>query len=186
MPTRNSWPAGAPRQIRGAPSHIPGAPQFVPGGPSRSFTNFMTTVTDQPSSGAFRDLHTRQVRDFQGRFAGPNGIAWQGLDVISERLFEYGEKVEEAYDRAAEQLKDEMVAHMKASHPWENRTGNAEEGLQGHVISGNGRIVIWIGHGYNVPYGIWLEIMQGGRFAVVLPTLLLFAPQIHARVRGMV
>lgn len=179
---RSKIPGSSPRTVPGAPNRIPGAPQFVPGGPSRRYPRFETTVPRQPTASDFRDIHTRQIRDFQGRYAGPNGIAWQGLDVISENLFQLGEDVDRARERATEELKDLMVDHMKANHPWENRTHDAEKGLRGHVVHTQGRSVIWIGHG--VHYGIWLEIMQGGRFAIVLPTLMLFGPRVNGQIRS--
>lgn len=130
----------------------------------------------------FRDMHTRQIRDFQGRYAGPWGVAWQGLDTVSSNLFELGERVDKAREDAMEKLKDEMVAWAQANHEWDNRTTDAEKGLRGFVVNGPGRSVIWLGHG--VPYGIWLEIMQGGRFGVLAPTILRFAPRVNGEIRS--
>lgn len=175
----------------GAPRSVPGAPHAVPGGPFRSgqvrgsriqsgYSSFSTTVPDRPSSGQWRDEHTKQIRDFQGRYSGPQGIAWQGLDVLSEAIYKRGKAIKKGADEAADQLKDEMVSWMQTNHPWENDTGDAEKGLKGAVVKDDTRTVIWIGHG--VPYGIWLELMQNGRFAVLQPTILRFGVQFGARI----
>jgi hypothetical protein len=172
---------GAPRSVPGGPTSIPGAPQSVPGGPS-AFSSFLTTVETKDTSKEFAQAHIKQIRDFSGRFAGPSGIAWQGLDGIAENLLSYGDHVAKGAEQAAEELKNEIVEYMKSNHPWDNRTGDAEAGLKGFVIINGDRIVIWFGH--SVEYGIWLETMQNGAFAIILPTLLRYAPQLGARVAG--
>lgn len=191
MPSAPRSVPGAPAKVPGAPHSVPGAPLFVPGGPTRAglvenskiqsgYRNFLTTVSDQDSSGEWRDIHTKQIRDFQGRYAGAHGIAWQGLDTLSEGLFEYGKRVEGARDEAMRQLANDMVQWARSNHVWENETGDAERGLHAETIIQGTRAVVWLGHG--VPYGIWLEIMQNGRFAIILPTILKFGAEVGGRV----
>lgn len=70
-----------------------------------------------------------------------------------------------------------IEAHMKLTAPWTDRTGNARIGLfakAGH-LPGQAH---WIDLGHRVPYGIWLEIRWGGKYAVVWPTLLWAGPKI--------
>lgn len=174
--------SGAPRSVPGAPSAIPGAPHEVPGGPSLGFRNFLSTVPYQDTAGEFRDKHTAQIRDFQGRYAGAWGVAWQGLDALSEGLFNYGKRVERATHEGMEELAKEMVTWAQENAPWEDRTTDARKGLQAVVITNGSRTVIWFGHGGEIHYGIWLETMQGGRFAIVLPTVLQFAPRVGGKV----
>lgn len=177
----------------GAPRAVPGAPHAVPGGPAKSglvkdsriksgYSSFLTTAPDQLTSGHFTDMHTRQIRDFQGRYAGPTGIAWQGLDTMSEALVDYGNRVLDASRSAAQELADEMVAWAKENAPWEDQTGDARAGLQAHVVQQGARTVIWFGHGKDIHYGVWLEIMQNGRFSIVLPTILRYAPAVAGKV----
>lgn len=181
----------------GAPKSVPGAPLRVPGGPARSgtragspihsgFGSFLTTAPDEDTASEWRDQHTKQIRDFQGRFGGAWGIAWQGLDVISENLAGYVDKVDRARRRQMDKLAREMEQYMKENHPWENDTGRAEAGLQAAVVHGNSRSTIWVGHGKDVPYGIWLEIMQNGNFAILMPTVLKFAPRVSGEIAAAV
>lgn len=174
--------AGAPQSVPGAPLSIPGAPHSVPGGPTTSFPNFLTTVERQDTAGEFRDLHTSQIRDFQGRYAGAWGIAWQGLAAMSEGIFDYGKRIEVAKEDAMKELAKSMEDWARENAPWEDQTGNARRDLQSVVVTDGSRTVIFFGHGKNIPYGIWLETMQGGRFAIVLPTVTHFAPMIAGRV----
>jgi hypothetical protein len=122
----------------------------------------------------------------QGRFAGPSGIAWQGLDSLSAGLHEYGERVERARQRAFDELAEEMEAWAKENAPWDDDTTDARQGLHAHAIHSGPRSVVWIAHSADVKYGIWLEIMQNGRFAILLPTVLHFAPQVGGKVAGRV
>lgn len=178
--------SGAPKRVPGAPRSVPGAPLRVPGGPFKSgrvpgssiqsgYRSFRTTAEDQSSAGGFRDLHTKQLRNSLGQFAGTWGIAWQGLDTLSETLGDYARNAEDARRTVMDRLAEEMEAYMKANHPWENRTGAAEAGLQAVVVHSADRSTIWVGHGKDVPYGLWLEIMQNGRFAILMPTVLKFS-----------
>lgn len=70
-----------------------------------------------------------------------------------------------------------IEAHMKVTAPWTDRTGNARAGLFAKAGHEKGKWH-WIDLGHRVPYGIWLEIRWGGRYAVVFPTLLIYGPKI--------
>lgn len=70
-----------------------------------------------------------------------------------------------------------IEAHMKIAAPWTDRTGNARSGLFAKAGHEPGQRH-WIDLGHRVPYGIWLEIRWGGRYAVVFPTLLTYGPKI--------
>lgn len=70
----------------------------------------------------------------------------------------------------------EVEAHARATAPWSDRTGAARDGLVASVYNDFGEIVLELAH--SVDYGIWLELIQGGRFAVIMPTLEALGPQI--------
>ena len=70
----------------------------------------------------------------------------------------------------------EALEFAKEQASWEDRTGDAREGLDTDV-SRHGNTIIWeLFH--TVPYGVWLETIQNGKFAIIMPTLELFAPEI--------
>src|SRR6478752_2702821 len=70
---------------------------------------------------------------------------------------------------------EEMEGYAQQNAPWEDRTGEARSGLAATVFEDGGEIVIELA--YSVDYGYWLEVIQNGRFAIVLPTIELFGPQ---------
>lgn len=114
-------------------------------------------------------------------------MGWIGLEQIAENMFQWEEGVKRSVLEAAEQLKDEMVAYMKENAPWEDdptNDTNARESLQGVVIpEANGNVSIWLAHGEEIYYGIWLEVRWGGRYAIILPTIQKFAPEFGNRIR---
>lgn len=83
--------------------------------------------------------------------------------------------VEDAMRDGAAEL--EMYAQMNA--PWADRTGDARSGLFADVTHEGGEIVITLGH--SVEYGQWLELIQEGAFAIIMPTLELLGPDIIER-----
>lgn len=64
----------------------------------------------------------------------------------------------------------QVEAHAKLHAPWTDRTTNARNGLHAlHVPEGLGIHEIVLAH--SVPYGIWLEIANNGRYKIIMPTL---------------
>lgn len=73
--------------------------------------------------------------------------------------------------------------HMRLRAPWTDRTGNARNGLfaaardDGHTFS----VVCY----HTVPYGVWLEVKQSGKFAIVTPTLPVEGKRIMSELTGL-
>ena len=178
-----------PNILSGAPSRVPGAPSSVPGsanlGAPRSVGGLLTRIPDQPTSGMFAGAHRQQLRDVRGRFAGNWGVAWTGLQAMGDALEAWEGGIYNDLHQAAEKLAEDMVAYAQENAPWEDRTGNARAGLQSYVVwTGETQFTIFLSHGEDIYYGVWLEVMQGGRFAILVPTLEHFAPQFSGYVRA--
>lgn len=65
----------------------------------------------------------------------------------------------------------ELEQYMKANHPWQNRTGNAERGLKAQVTQSAKRYVTTIELSHSVYYGIYLEKGFEERYAIIQPTI---------------
>lgn len=85
---------------------------------------------------------------------------------------EWDEVAQQSFDQSARAV--ENYARTRA--PWEDRTGDARRGLTAEAYSADGQVVMTLAH--TVEYGIWLETIQNGRFAIILPTLNRMAPQV--------
>lgn len=97
---------------------------------------------------------------------------------LAKAIEQYGEKVMVAVKALADFVATEAQNDMRSNAPWTDRTGNARSGLYAeaerfakHVV------VIHLSHG--VDYGIWLEIKNGGRYAIVAPTLERLYPRVR-------
>lgn len=70
----------------------------------------------------------------------------------------------------------EALAYAQDNAPWEDQTGDARAELDVDV-SRDGDVIVWeMFHG--VDYGLYLETRWNGKFAIIMPTLEMFAPQI--------
>lgn len=64
----------------------------------------------------------------------------------------------------------------RALAQWEDRSGEARDGLTAQAFNNNGVITMALYH--TVEYGVWLELIQNGRFAVIMRALEQEAPRI--------
>jgi hypothetical protein len=90
-----------------------------------------------------------------------------------------------ATDRAAatfEMYADLIREDAQANAPWSDRTGEARSGIIAEVDQNEGEIVLSLAH--TVEYGIWLETIQNGDLAILLPTLEKWAFQVFADAGG--
>lgn len=86
--------------------------------------------------------------------------------------------------RAMEEGKEQIEAYAKTNAPWGDQTGAARAGLTASVSVEGGVIVLELAH--SVDYGIWLETIQDGAYAIIMPTLEALGPQIIADAGGKV
>lgn len=63
-----------------------------------------------------------------------------------------------------------VEAEAKTNAPWVDRTGNARQGLRGWVQENPDAVRLILQHSI-VTYGVFLELKNGGRYAIILPTL---------------
>lgn len=165
------------------PKTIPGnRNRRVPGKgkmPTLNMGRFLTRIEAVDSAGDWNSLHRTQVRNSRGQFAGGTGFAWQGLDVAADRIVNWVDRTTNDLEAEMNKIAQEMVQYAQTNHPWQNQTGNAEAGLQASVVrQGETSWTIFLGHGTDVSYGLWLEVRWGGKYAIILPTLQYFAPRI--------
>lgn len=74
--------------------------------------------------------------------------------------------------RVAEKRAEDATAWMKEMAPWEDRTGDARAGLHVDVLESPGVLAeLVFSHGDDVPYAVWLEIANAGRYAIIAPAI---------------
>lgn len=86
-------------------------------------------------------------------------------------------------------IKMDMQSFARQNHAWQNRTGQAEEGLTGYsgayggAVAKPDKVVHYAAIRHGVPYGIWLEVRWGGRFAIIQRTLEAFKDEVSRRLQ---
>ena len=69
-----------------------------------------------------------------------------------------------------------VEAYAKSNAPWADRTGEARNGLVADVSMDGGEVTLTLAH--TAEHGYWLELIQEGRFAIIMPTLEALGPEI--------
>lgn len=77
---------------------------------------------------------------------------------------------------AMEEGKAQVESHAQANAPWSDITGRARQGLKADISIEGGEVVLTLSH--SVDYGYWLELIQQGKFAIIMPTLEALGPEI--------
>lgn len=97
-------------------------------------------------------------------------IVWEGITQINANLDLYGRKIHEAMLGVANYFAPVLETEAKNNAPWNDRTGNARQGLNGFAEDVSATIVeIYLAH--KMDYGVWLELKNSGRYAIILPTI---------------
>lgn len=91
---------------------------------------------------------------------------WDGIGPIVTAM--YAGVAMNVYE-GMEQGRGEVEAYAQSNAPWSDITGAARSGLVATLELDGGEVVIDLAH--SVDYGQWLELIQNGRFAIIMPTL---------------
>ena len=74
-----------------------------------------------------------------------------------------------------------MQNSAKDNARWTDRTGNARSGLFGTAEAEFARelVVIYLSHGTDIDYGVYLETRYGGRYAIIMRTIERHLPELR-------
>jgi len=97
-------------------------------------------------------------------------LVWQTRPIVlAANVKKYGEGVVKALHALADHFAAVLEAAAKANAPWTDRTAAARQGLTGLAVKAATGIVIYLFH--TVSYGIYLELKNAGRYAVIMRTM---------------
>lgn len=105
-----------------------------------------------------------------------------GQLITNVQLFD--RKVQAKIGMVAEYRATQAEAWMKMNAPWTDRTGAARSGLRAVAVNNAGTSII-IKLFYSVHYGIWLELKNSGRYAVLVPALRVQGQALMASLNGL-
>lgn len=89
---------------------------------------------------------------------------------LGQAVIQYGKDIAfEALVNYLESKGPEIVAQMKREAPWQDRTGLARRELRHGIEIDGTKVTLYLITG--APYGMYLELRWGGRYAIVSPTI---------------
>lgn len=97
---------------------------------------------------------------------------------LGRSLAHGSEKVKMAAWLAAQSMAPQVENYAKINAPWTDQTGNARNGLAARPYRSGDEIGIIVYH--QVDYGIFLETLYSGKFAIINPTIEHMTPIVMA------
>lgn len=102
----------------------------------------------------------------------PN-FGWQ-VNSLGDNLANADRKVQRYILGVMNYHASQMQSRARRQARWTDRTGNARNGLAAIATAGGGEYSIALFH--QVPYGIWLEVANSGRYAIIMETIQIETP----------
>ena len=104
------------------------------------------------------------------------------MSQMQNRILLYNKHIHNVLVKFANFWAKELEAEAKRDRPWDDKTGNARASLHGFVEHKLGqKVVIILSHG--VDYGLWLEVANSGRYAIIWPTISRNLPGIRSMLK---
>ncbi len=94
------------------------------------------------------------------------GLVWTISPAdLGGRVVDHGRGVREQVATNMGVVGERMLGYARSEHPWQNQTGAAEAGLFTETGVAGDTVTTTLGHG--VAHGLFLELMQAGRYGVI-------------------
>ena len=103
-----------------------------------------------------------------------SGIRWvRPPSQLARAIEQYGDRVLAAVMAVGQYIAQQMQNEARVNAPWTDRTGNARSGLFSTAVEAAAQdvVIIYLSHGHTVDYGVYLELANGGNYAVIMPTI---------------
>lgn len=92
-----------------------------------------------------------------------------GSDRVIRNMQNWLERTKAQIYALAEAYSAQMEAYAKPNAPWTDRTSHARQNLFGYVRETEEQIQARIAHGEE--YGVYLELLRQGKYAILRPTV---------------
>lgn len=98
-----------------------------------------------------------------------------GADQVIANMQAWGQRLRAKFKALGDQYSSQMEAEAKVEAPWTDRTGLARQGLFGEAKEfGDDTLRVRLSH--TMDYGVYLELANSGKYAILEPTVKKFAP----------
>jgi len=131
----------------------------------------------------------------------PTRIDWSGAPEMKARMMSYGRAVKQAELALAQYYAAVIQTAARERAPWTDRTGNARAALRAYTSEdvptkhsqglhdypspndlARDTVALYLAHGMD--YGVQLETKYQGRYAIIIPTLQRFYPEISQQLKA--
>lgn len=110
-------------------------------------------------------------------------IVWFN-DTLSPGMAGFVTALNKQFEDELDRFAELCQGYMQENASWEDRTGDAREGLVSEFYKTGNEMGIVLAH--TVDYGIWLEVRWSGRYAIIIPTLEVMGPAMMASLTGII
>lgn len=100
-----------------------------------------------------------------------DGLRWDGMSLL-KGLATFPDRFDMAVFMFAQTGAQKMRNYAQANAPWTDRTGEARRRLNTDVVKHPGGRGYYITLAHGVDYGIWLEVANEKRFAIIESTII--------------
>jgi hypothetical protein len=104
-----------------------------------------------------------------------------GYEAVLKNIKKLPKEMEEAALDVSKSVAPQMEEYAKENRRWIDRTGHARQGLVGRFIYVP-KLYIGCRIYSKIDYAIWLELMQGGKYAILDETRNKFAGQFFDKI----
>lgn len=108
-------------------------------------------------------------------------VTWYS-DSLTPRMMGFQVVMEQVFEELIEQAAEEVQMYAQENAPWDDRTGDARSGLTAEADTSGLNLAIVLYH--TVDYGIWLEVRNGGEYAIIIPTIEQMGPVVMGALGG--
>jgi hypothetical protein len=98
-----------------------------------------------------------------------------GSEAVIKNMYNWAFMKKAGLEGIARTAGASMQGYARTAAPWQNRTGNARQGLRGGMYKEDKDIFAYIAH--SVDYGIFLELCNDGKYAILEKTRDKFASE---------
>lgn len=116
--------------------------------------------------------------------SGPNIYWLTSPSVLAKTLKTHEARLKYGIRMLADYFAQKIQDEARQAAPWQDRTGNARSGLFALTEqAATDLVTIYLSHAHTVYYGVFLELANGGKYAVILPTIQRNLPEIERQLK---
>lgn len=121
------------------------------------------------------------MASIQMHWDAPGGRGSRKGTGLSKELAELDDRIRYIITGQFGFAEDEATAYAKLNAPWRDDSGNARSGLFTTTVVGLSRDHWELIVSHAVYYGIFLEVCNSGKYAIIMPTIKYIGPKILKR-----